>query len=1413
MNPWLDPNQQGSYDWWDRLGQGGPAAPPPHQSFFGSIAHAAGNVIHGVERGAEDVGSFFGGIIKGAASDVASTATTIKNIGQAVYTDINAPKNIKANEAAYKQATADYNSGKISLEQLNQKYHAFQDTSQKIGEQLKNEGINKDKKSAAAQGGAAASTFLNLATLGVGSGVKALATGGAKEAVQTGAEQGIKAGAKKAGEILLTPSSRDQAASDAFHAAINQGGPEAAKAAAARFGQETGANALLGAGYGGVSAASNPNENSPDAWRSILLGAATGGALGGGSSLLDPAVRHGLAEVPGQLSQKAGDLTANLHGQPLNQAGSVAPFGGDASASDRPGNAVPSTQAAKPGEQSPQLARISEPNSQDALYQEVAAHYKSADDYVKETAQHAYQFDKGQSGGQLQPTSEGGYIRTSTHTPFYSQYYADHGRPPSQAAFRDQIEHALQTGTDGGGVIDPAEAPIYHLLQDREAGNQALINDPNAPHEVAQQQALDALHGPTPEAAPGATPTTPTPAAAGPGEGVPPVPPEGSATPAPGGPPGEPHRGFFDTLQNSDTSTPETKAAVGAIEPQTYGDKIANTITAQKALDIVQADPQKAMAQFLGTDKPSDLDIAIGHQLLAKNQAEGGDKSLVPIIADKLDTGLRGGGRTVQAAAIWNKLTPEGAVRYAARQIRQGREAISSGRRFEKGVGNEQKVAQELKDAAEKGAQPGIKDVTNAVRETANSKIPAGLPAKPGKGQLDLEGKPFTPPVEGEATTGEKVANRVEKAVTPAQKKQADDLVDELTKKVKQEMLPAKPDAVKKSPTDILKEVFGRNQEAQDAFPEAQRILQEKFADNPHALKTLDTFFNSELGIPSASSTIDSAIKEQLTKNESKISQIIHQSYSGQKQSVEDVTQALTKEGFDVKSAQTIAKEVTTRLDAQIADAKQRVLQTMAKDVPKRAQPSYLDRVNKMSNLGALTDGDYLALARSKLDLPQLTPDIAHDIFRLSQKMQDLPEGVEKDRVAKEIYAKVHEAIPKTKGQLAGEVLSSSKSLMATGDLSGTLRQGGVLGTRFPAEAKAAFGKQVSYFRSEGNMEKDMAALKADPDYELIKSTGVSLTGLDGSEEAFVSQLPEKIPVFGKLVQSSDRAYTGGLTQLRFLSMKHIFQDLRDSGIDPASLNSHSLESLGKYIDTASGRGSGVKGGLFEKVAPALNRTLFSPKLWKSRLDMLNPMYYARLDPIARKYALQNAGSFAGVASVVLGLAAMAGATVITDPRSSDYLKIKVGDTRYDILGGFQQNLVFAWREVSGQKKSSTTGAITELGQPSYGGANRFSILTDLIQNKENPVISAGSTILKGTDAAGQPVNVRNTLGSLAVPLNFQDISKIEGSTGDPLEAIFKAAIPGTLGVGVNTYSATPPNKTPAATNQFQKFNGSLTGS
>lgn len=375
-----------------------------------------------------------------------------------------------------------------------------------------------------------------------------------------------------------------------------------------------------------------------------------------------------------------------------------------------------------------------------------------------------------------------------------------------------------------------------------------------------------------------------------------------------------------------------------------------------------------------------------------------------------------------------------------------------------------------------------------------------------------------------------------------------------------------------------------------------------------------------------------------------------------------------------------------------------------------------------------------------------------------------------------------------------GEVAGLPKSVMASFDLSGTLRQGGVLASRFPKEAAAAFKDQLKYFGSDEAFQKGMAEIASRPSYQAMLDSKLAVTGteaLDKSEEQFMSNLAEKIPGLGRGVAASDRAYTGFLTKLRADVFDKVTSAAEASG-NP--LGEKEMSDLAKFINTASGRGDL---GMLEEHAKSLSTALFSPRLWKSRLDMLNPVYYAKLSGPARSLALQSAGTFAAEAGAVLGLMSLVpGVTVESDPRSADFGKIKIGNTRLDILGGFQQNIVFAAREISGQTKNSQTGEVTQLGQK-FGGADRLSVATDMIQNKENPLLSTASQLLRGKDRGGNPINPWQAVAQLAVPLPISGAIQTindRGSLTDPKAIAQGLALdaPDFLGISSQTYGSTP---------------------
>src|SRR3990167_534950 len=371
-----------------------------------------------------------------------------------------------------------------------------------------------------------------------------------------------------------------------------------------------------------------------------------------------------------------------------------------------------------------------------------------------------------------------------------------------------------------------------------------------------------------------------------------------------------------------------------------------------------------------------------------------------------------------------------------------------------------------------------------------------------------------------------------------------------------------------------------------------------------------------------------------------------------------------------------------------------------------------------------------------------------------------------------------------------GRVLNIPKTIMASVDLSAPFRQGIFMIGR-PVRFIQSFGGMFKYAFSEKAYQGFVESIKAMPTYESMRRAKLPITDLGGGlasrEETIMSSLPERMPVLGKIFRGSNRAYTGFLNKLRV----DVFNDIvGKTKIAGKQLTDKELEDIGKFINAATGRGVfGLKESLmFPKaagnIAPTLNAIFFSPRLIASRMNLLNPYFYISLSPIARKEALKTLFATTGILGTVLATAKFGGFEVGADPGSADFGKIKSGNTRHDILGGFQQYIKLAWQLISGEIVSSTTGRTITLGE-GYKPLTRREIALRFFENKESPIASFLSSWLQGETAVGREFDLPTEVVNRFIPMVIQDLYDISQEKG--AEGLLMG-LPAVFGIGVQTY-------------------------
>jgi hypothetical protein len=328
------------------------------------------------------------------------------------------------------------------------------------------------------------------------------------------------------------------------------------------------------------------------------------------------------------------------------------------------------------------------------------------------------------------------------------------------------------------------------------------------------------------------------------------------------------------------------------------------------------------------------------------------------------------------------------------------------------------------------------------------------------------------------------------------------------------------------------------------------------------------------------------------------------------------------------------------------------------------------------------------------------------------------------------------------------EVWNAPKSLKSTADISAPFRQGIIhylpmLVTNLPKAVKM-FGTMLQFAASEAKYNRFMADIHSSEYYPLMQAAKLYLSEenakLTAKEEMFMSNIARKIPLYGRVVAGSERAYVGFLNMLRADAFIKGVKEMSEAGININS-NPEEIKAFAKYVNNATGRGTG--GQTFEASAEAMGTLFFSPRFIKARLNTLWDFatYLPRVgyshvpvigeqtlpNPVAAKMAFKQTASFFGLASTILGVAWLAmddddeKNKVELDPRSTDFAKIKFGDTTIDLLGGFQQYVVFASRFFSNSTKSGN-GKLTVFGS-TYNAPTKVILTANLLKNKLSPTM------------------------------------------------------------------------------------------
>ncbi len=392
------------------------------------------------------------------------------------------------------------------------------------------------------------------------------------------------------------------------------------------------------------------------------------------------------------------------------------------------------------------------------------------------------------------------------------------------------------------------------------------------------------------------------------------------------------------------------------------------------------------------------------------------------------------------------------------------------------------------------------------------------------------------------------------------------------------------------------------------------------------------------------------------------------------------------------------------------------------------------------------------------------------------------------------------------------QTLNTSRAILTSFDLSGVLRQGGFITLGNPMRALVNIGPMLRAFASEDTAKASLVRLKTRENWGNYVRSGLYIaetdtTKLSAQEEAYMSRWIDKIPegakglFIGSFVRGSQRAYTTFLNNLRadtFDSMLNCLQ----KGPKPTP---QEMESIAGYINVATGRGDLGKGKI-NQMAVGLNTIFFAPRLVASRFQIIGGYPVFKATGRTKALVLKEYAKFLTGATIVYALGSLAqdddDKPLELDPRSSDFLKMRFGDTRVEVLGGLIQSTVFVSRIVSGEKKNMAGKIIPirdTLRLPNlfrevprkdkvpYGGDNVFDVAANFARSKFSPAFGGFVDVTVGKNVIGEPVTPMDVGIKMVVPMSFSETKETMEAHGVPKGATLTTLM--LFGAGVQTYN------------------------
>ncbi len=435
-----------------------------------------------------------------------------------------------------------------------------------------------------------------------------------------------------------------------------------------------------------------------------------------------------------------------------------------------------------------------------------------------------------------------------------------------------------------------------------------------------------------------------------------------------------------------------------------------------------------------------------------------------------------------------------------------------------------------------------------------------------------------------------------------------------------------------------------------------------------------------------------------------------------------------------------------------------------------------------------------------------------------------IPQAAQATKLKEVFGTRTYEAMVKglpvdrSKMEAIAEVSGLMRSLNASFDFS-AFRQSLLLSRRSFLWKNAS--KQLKWWRNEDVAQAEMTSLRNRPNAKNygLKEDNPLLTNLDlrakplEREEAFRSTIAQDIPLIGRVIRASDRAYTVFLNRLRADYFDYVFDKMKIAG----EVTPDDIKALREATLIMTGRGTLPSSS--GQMMAILNAAFFSPRLLWARLQTgpltvkatvgavtgrtlrggkLTPAQRALQVEIASDVTTVFGAGMAGLSLLWLGRKQLPFPVEIEfNPQSSDFGKVRIGNTRLDPWGGFQQIARYMAQGVTGQRVITGAGDTQDI--------DRWDVGAKFLQSKMAPLPGLLLDLARGRTFLGEevvPDITEEVFATRVIPFFLQDMHEAlttEGAWGGVL------GLPGLVGVGITSFRTTAGLQNEIAYDEFGK--------